>query len=187
MPAGAVEEEATGRTLAWQVEHNGGWRWEVGERPNWTASLANLSVSRDEATGRPTEDHSADGAYVAVLGPTDGFHHWSYTLTASNAFKTIPVTFPVANSFDQAFGQLTQHRRAARRSHPQTTISPANSNDYMNTLEGDPTKKAAAPIAAAADIGCECFCIDAGWYDEPPVGGPASKIGPPRLGASRAV
>ncbi len=167
VPAGAVEEEATGRTLAWQVEHNGGWLWEVGERPNWTASLANLSVSRDEATGRPTEDHSADGAYVAVLGPTDGFHHWSYTLTASNAFKTIPVTFTVANSFDQAFGQLTQHRRAARRSHPQDDNLPVIFNDYMNTLEGDPTEKKLLPlIAAAADVGCECFCIDAGWYDD---------------------
>ena len=170
------------------MEHNGGWLWEVGERPNWTASLANLSVSRDEATGRPTEDHSADGAYVAVLGPTDGFHHWSYTLTASNAFKTIPVTFTVANSFDQAFGQLTQHRRAARRSHPQDDNLPVIFNDYMNTLEGDPTEKKLLPlIAAAADIGCECFCIDAGWYDDTAGWGPASEIGPPRLGASRAV
>jgi alpha-galactosidase len=167
LPAGAVEDRATGRTLAWQVEHNGGWLWEVGERPNWTASLENLSARHDEATGRPTEDRSADGAYVAVLGPTDASHHWSYTLTASNAFTTVPVTFTIGTSFDEAFGQLTQHRRAARRTHPQDNMLPVIFNDYMNTLEGDPTEAKLLPlIDAAADVGCECFCIDAGWYDD---------------------
>jgi alpha-galactosidase len=167
VPAGAIQQASTGRTLAWQVEHNGAWLWEVGERPNWTTLLENLSIQRKDATGRPTEDRSADGAYVAVLGPTDAFHQWSYTLTAAQSFTAVPVTFTIADSFDHAFGQLTQHRRAARRTHPQDSKLPVVFNDYMNTLEGDPTEAKLLPlIHAAADVGCEYFCIDAGWYDD---------------------
>ena len=40
-------------------------------------------------------------------------------------------------------------------------------NDYMNTLMGDPTTAALLPlIDAAAAVGAEYFCIDAGWYAE---------------------
>jgi alpha-galactosidase len=40
-------------------------------------------------------------------------------------------------------------------------------NDYMNTLNGDPTTEKLLPlIDAAADAGAEIFCIDAGWYDD---------------------
>ncbi len=40
-------------------------------------------------------------------------------------------------------------------------------NDYMNTLDGDPTTEKLLPlIAAAAEAGAEVFCIDAGWYDD---------------------
>ncbi len=40
-------------------------------------------------------------------------------------------------------------------------------NDYMNTLNGDPTTERLLPlVAAAADAGAEVFCIDAGWYDD---------------------
>ena len=38
-------------------------------------------------------------------------------------------------------------------------------NDYMNCLYGDPTTEKLIPlIDAAAEAGCEYFCIDAGWY-----------------------
>ena len=31
LPTGAVIDRRTGRACAWQIEHNGGWHWEVGE------------------------------------------------------------------------------------------------------------------------------------------------------------
>ena len=41
-------------------------------------------------------------------------------------------------------------------------------NDYMNTLMGDPTTERLLPlITAAASVGAEYFCVDAGWYAEP--------------------
>jgi alpha-galactosidase len=167
LPAGAVQHRNTGLTLAWQIEHNGPWIWEAGERPNYSGQLDNLPVGEEQAAGPPAESHPADGAYVAVLGPTDALHHWSYTLDAETSFTSIPVTFTVADSFDTAFGRLAAHRRVARRSHPQNDALPVIFNDYMNTLEGDPTEAKLLPlIDAAAEVGCDYFCIDAGWYDD---------------------
>jgi alpha-galactosidase len=167
VPSGAATNRDSGRTLAWQVEHNGGWLWEVGERPSWSARRHTLPVGSAEAAGPPSDDRSDDGAYVAVLGPTDTRHAWSLTVSATQTFTSVPVTFTVAASLDQAFGQLTGHRRLARRHHPQNHSLPVVFNDYMDTLEGDPTEAKLLPlIDAAAAVGCDYFCIDAGWYDD---------------------
>jgi len=167
VPGGAVQNRDTGTTLAWQIEHNGPWLWEAGERPAWSRHLEALPVGSEEAAGPPVEDHTDDGAYVAVLGPTDTLHHWSYTVDAESTFTSVPVTFTVADSFDTAFNHLATHRRVARRSHPQNDALPVIFNDYMDTLEGDPTEAKLLPlIDAAAKVRCEYFCIDAGWYDD---------------------
>jgi len=144
-PAGAVRDRVTGRTLAWQIEHNGGWLAEVGELRN-------------------AQGH---GGYLALLGPTDARHHWSFVVDAEHSFTTVPVTIAVADSFDDAFGRLADHRRAARRDHRQNSTLPVIFNDYMNTLIGDPSEDKLLPlIDAAATVGSEYFCIDAGWYDD---------------------
>jgi alpha-galactosidase len=144
-PAGAVQDRQTGRTLAWQIEHNGGWLAEVGELPV----------------------HQGHGAYLALLGPTDARHHWSYPVDTEHSFSTVPVTVTAADSLDEAFGRLADHRRAARRDHPQNRTLPVIFNDYMNTLVGDPSEQRLLPlIDAAAEVGSEYFCIDAGWYDD---------------------
>ena len=147
-PAGAVRDRVTGRTLAWQIEHNAGWLAEVGEL----------------ASDHHRRSHSA---YLALLGPTDARHHWSFVVDAEHSFTTVPVTIAVADSFDEAFGRLADHRRAARRDHPQNSTLPVIFNDYMNTLKGDPSEDKLLPlIDAAAEVGSEYFCIDAGWYDD---------------------
>jgi alpha-galactosidase len=104
---------------------------------------------------------------VAVLGPTDLQHAWSCTVTEQASFTTVPVSFAAADSLDEAFGRLTDLRRATRRDHPQNTGLPVVFNDYMDTLEGDPTEAKLLPLVdAAAAVGCDYFCIDAGWYDD---------------------
>jgi alpha-galactosidase len=166
VPAGAVQNRSTGRTLAWQVEHNGGWQWQVGERRSSTSS-PEPRVGEAEAAGPPSHDRGDDGVYVAVLGPTDTQHAWSCTVTAQTSFTTVPVGFAAADSLDEAFGRLTDLRRATRRDHPQNATLPVVFNDYMDTLEGDPTEAKLLPLVdAAAAVGCDYFCIDAGWYDD---------------------
>ena len=140
LPAGVLHDTATGQALAWQLEHNGAWRWEVGER--------------------------LDGLYVAAFGPTDADHQWQHTLEPGQEFTTVPVGIAVGtNGFEDAVAALTRYRRAIRR--PDDGQLPVVFNDYMNTINGDPTTEKLLPlIDAAAIAGAEYFCVDAGWYDE---------------------
>jgi alpha-galactosidase len=141
LPVGGVVDRRDGPAWLWQVEHNGAWRWEVGER--------------------------LDGAYLALLGPTDIDHQWQQCLAPGESFTTVPVSVAVSDDgLDGAVTALTAHRRALVRPHPDRSALPVVFNDYMNTLMGDPTTAKLQPlIDAAAAVGAEVFCIDAGWYD----------------------
>ena len=148
LPTGAIVARDDSWAVGWQIEHNGAWHWEVGER--------------------------RDGAYVALLGPTDAEHQWSVDLTAAHPFTTVPVSFAVASGgVDEIMAALTAQRRAlhgaAQRALGRPRLAPAELpvifNDYMNTLMGDPTTARLGPlIDAAAAVGADYFCIDAGWY-----------------------
>jgi len=141
LPVAAVTSARLGAAWAWQVEHNGAWRWEIGE---------------DTASG-----------YLALSGPTDTDHQWTEVLAPGDSFTTVPVALALAPDFREAIAELTAYRRASRRAHPDNTAMPVIFNDYMNTLNGDPTTEKLLPlIDAAARVGAEVFCIDAGWYDD---------------------
>ena len=141
LPTAGLVDRVTGRTWLWQIEHNGPWRWEAGER--------------------------RDGAYVALLGPTDIDHQWQERLAPGGSFETVPVSIAVSgDGLEGAVAALTGHRRALVREHPDRRALPVVFNDYMNTLMGDPTTAKLLPLVdAAAAAGAEVFCIDAGWYD----------------------
>jgi alpha-galactosidase len=143
LPVAALTEAASGRTWLWQIEHNGAWHWEVGDR--------------------------RDGPYVLLLGPTDAESQWQYRLDPRARFSTVPVAVAISASggTPAAFAAMTRYRRALRRPHPDATVLPVVFNDYMNTLMGDPTTQKLLPlVAAAAAVGAETFVIDAGWYDD---------------------
>lgn len=141
LPVAAVSSSRLGAAWAWQIEHNGPWRWEIGE---------------DTASG-----------YLALSGPTDTDHQWVEVLAPGDTFATVPVTVALAADATAAFADLTRYRRLSRRDHPDNTAMPVVFNDYMNTLNGDPTTEKLLPlIDAAAAAGAEIFCIDAGWYDD---------------------
>ncbi|WP_165989696.1 glycoside hydrolase family 36 protein [Streptomyces sp. YIM 98790] len=146
LPTGVLAARDGGWALAWQIEHNGAWHWEVGERRE-------------------------GDSYLALLGPTDAEHQWSETVGGRRTFGTVPVSLAVAaGGPDEALGALTRQRRALRAAHTPPAARdryPVVFNDYMNTLMGDPTTERLLPlIDAAAEAGADCYCIDAGWYDE---------------------
>jgi alpha-galactosidase len=133
--------ETAGLAFAWQIEHNGAWRWELGE--------------------------DLQGGYFTLSGPTDMDSAWTRVLRPGEAFTSVPATVTVGEDFTEAVAALTDFRRAARRPHPDNTAMPVVFNDYMNTLLGDPTTEKLLPlITTAAEVGAEIFCIDAGWYDD---------------------
>ena len=154
VPSGILTTADDGLSLGWQVEHNGAWRVELAER------LA--------ADGRRL-------MALVALGPTDLDHHWLHTLAPGRSFTTVPVALStVAGDWQQAVAGLTAERRRRRvdvlaaRPNPRSDREPfVVFNDYMNTLMGDPTTDKLLPLVdAAAEVGAEVFCIDAGWYDD---------------------
>lgn len=141
LPVAAIVSSAQSLATVWQVEHNGAWRWEVGENEH-------------------------DG-YVALSGPTEIDHDWMTTLAPGSSFVTVPVGVAFGHDLSGALAALTDYRRAMRRPHEDNLTMPVVFNDYMNTLNGDPTTEKLIPLVdAAAQAGAEIFCIDAGWYDD---------------------
>ena len=147
LPMGAAVNRRTGHTLLWQIEHNGAWHWQLGEHMGVGPTIS----------------------YLALLGPTDIEHHWRMTLAPGESFETVPVALAFSNEgLEDAVGKLTQYRRVMRRRHDDHRRLPVIFNDYLNTLNADPTTERLLPlIRAAASAGAEYFCIDAGWYAEP--------------------
>ncbi|WP_345763020.1 alpha-galactosidase [Diaminobutyricibacter sp. McL0608] len=140
LPVAAVSSPRLHATWAWQIEHNGPWRWEIGE---------------DTASG-----------YVALSGPSDTDHQWTKVLEPGATFETVPVAIALGVELTEVIGSLTSYRRSSRRIHPDNSAMPVVFNDYMNTLDGDPTTEKLLPlIDAAGAAGADIFCIDAGWYD----------------------
>ncbi|MFJ8109211.1 glycoside hydrolase family 36 protein [Streptomyces sp. NPDC096132] len=147
LPMGCLEETTTGRALMWQIEHNGSWHAELGDR--------------------------FDDVYLALSGPTDREHQWRRRLAPGETFRTVPAAVAVVDEggFEAALAAMTGHRRAVRRPHPDHHRLPVVFNDFMNSLMGEPTTQALLPlIDAAARAGAEVFCVDAGWYDAEPPG-----------------
>lgn len=140
LPLGILEDQEKGECLAWQIEHNGSWHWEIAEH--------------------------AGMLFLKVTGPTELYAHWYKELASSEHFVSVPVSV-VCKEGDarDAVAQLNGYRRKIRRVNEDNRNMPVIFNDYMNCLWGKPTTEKEIPlIDMAADIGCEYYCIDCGWY-----------------------
>lgn len=144
LPMGAITDAVRGVTVAWQIEHNGSWHWEIG-------------------------DHLT-GIYLTAGGPTDQEHQWRTVLAPGDSFESVPVAVvAVVGGLTEIFAPLTAYRRSIRRPNDDNRNLPIVFNDFMNSLVAEPTEEKLLPvIAAAAAAGCEYFCIDAGWYSDEP-------------------
>ncbi|MCJ1674022.1 alpha-galactosidase [Rathayibacter sp. VKM Ac-2929] len=141
LPLAALRSRRQDVTWLCEVAHNGPWRWEAGEQ--------------------------IGDAYLAASGPTDRDHQWSVLLAPGESFTSVPALVAVGTGLEHAAAALTRAKRSARRAHPDDRRPALVFNDYLNTLGGDPTTAKLLPlIAAAAEVGAEVFCVDAGWYAE---------------------
>lgn len=142
LPLACLRNSSRHTMQFWQIEHNGAWNWELQERAGQLALVVN--------------------------GPDEVNHHWWKSLKPGEEFETVPVAIGcVAGGVDEAFAALTRYRRRIRRKNQDNEKLPIIFNDYMNCLWADPTTEKELPIIdAAAAIGCEYYCIDAGWYTD---------------------
>ncbi|WP_337102644.1 glycoside hydrolase family 36 protein [Paenibacillus sp. YIM B09110] len=142
VPMAFLENTETGRGLVWQIEHNGSWQWELSDMSNML--------------------------YMQASGPSEDEHHWFQNLHPGKRFRSVPVSVGVVDgSLQAAIAAMTQYRRMIRRPSEDNENLPVIFNDYMNCLFGEPTTEALMPlIDAAAETGCEYYCIDCGWYSD---------------------
>ena len=143
LPMGLCRDRETGISYVFEVESSGQWHIEydseIGERLT-----------------------------LALSGPTEQEHGWWLDLRPGRTFTTVPAAFgAVRGDVSQAFGALTEYRRRMRRASEDDRKCSVVFNDYMNCLFGDPTEeKEKKIIDLAADLGCEYYCMDCGWYDK---------------------
>lgn len=139
LPTAVLTNHTMGLSWAFQVEHNGAWLWQIGE--------------------------TTEGPYLALLGPTDEQHQWQLDLEPGTSFSTVPVSVVVEPvNGPPSLAALTAFRRLDLATNRLEKF-PIVFNDYMNTVNGDPSADVLHPlINAAADAGADCFVIDAGWY-----------------------
>ena len=140
LPMAYLENTEVHTGLFWEIDHNGSWHWEIGDQ----------------------NGHF----YLALGGPNETYSHWFKDLKPGESFTTVPAAVGVTDiGFDDAMGTLTDYRRKIRRKNQDNEKLPVIFNDYMNCLWGRPTAAEEYPLVdAAAEAGCEYFCIDAGWY-----------------------
>ncbi|MBQ8967489.1 glycoside hydrolase family 36 protein [Ruminococcus sp.] len=140
IPMGYLENSEVGGAIMWQIEHNGSWHWEISDR----------------------EGH----LYLQLSGPSEIESHWTKELAPGESFRSVYCGIAAAaGGFDEAVAEMTVYRRLIRRKNRDNERLAVIFNDYMNCLWADPTAEKEFPlIDAAAEVGCEYFCIDAGWY-----------------------
>lgn len=142
LPMGMVKDKETGEIYYFQIEHSGSWQVEYGS-------------------------DVGQNLYLALMGPNDESMWWKQ-LRPAMEFTTVPVMFGVCvGTESDAIAQLTGYRRKIRRPNHDDEKCNVVFNDYMNCLMGDPTEeKEKQIIDIAAEIGCEYYCMDCGWYDK---------------------
>lgn len=153
LPMGFFQNVECNTCLAWQIEHNGSWHWEIGEAAIWPSRLGEID---------------SEQLYLLLSGPTENENHWWKCLEPGESFAAAPVAIcAVLGDAQDAIAALTKYRRKIRRPNRDNEQLTVIFNDYMHGLLADPSTDKEIPlIDAAAEAGCECYCIDAGWFSE---------------------
>lgn len=134
--AAAVSDNCT---LMWQIENNGSWQWEIGDIDNTL--------------------------YLKMSGPNEQDNSWYKELLPGESFESVKACISAGDSFDAALGAMTRYRRKIFKNNVPNKKLPVIFNDYMHCLWADPTEEKMIPlIDRAAELGCEYYCMDAGWY-----------------------
>ncbi|MEG0741266.1 MAG: alpha-galactosidase [Clostridia bacterium] len=142
LPMGSLVQP--GHAMTWQIETSASWCWELSDLD--------------------------DQLYLRLSGPSWVEHQFLKKLKPGEHFTSVPcaVAFSKAG-FEGTLRELTKYRRLIRRPNADNAHPSVIFNDYMNCLDGDPTTAKELPlIDAAAEAGCQYYCVDAGWYDDGP-------------------
>ena len=140
LPMGMLRDSSQNITWLWQIEHNGSWEWEIGD---FERKL-----------------------YLGLFGPTSEQGDFYKVIAPGESFVSVPAAVcAVRGDEEKAVQQLTRYRRLIRRFDRDNIELPVIYNDFIALGSSPSTEKDLPLIDAAAELECEVFCIDAGWYD----------------------
>lgn len=133
-----IFENKEGATLV-QIENNGSWHFEVQDFANYV--------------------------YLLASGPNFTSSQWKKILKPGEDFESVHATLSYGKDFEEVIQEITKERRAVRRPHRDNEELPVIFNDYMHALWDTQTTDLIKPLVdLASELGCDEFCIDAGWY-----------------------
>lgn len=129
--------------------------FEIESPDSWVIAVGN---EKSEGT-----DGSLSVTLNAASMLNDGFE---YTLKPGDSYTAVPAVFgKVEGSVNDAVYHLTNYKRSTSLANWKDNTIPVAYNCYMNGIWGSPTEERIVPIIdAAAEMGVELFCIDAGWH-----------------------
>ena len=134
-----LEDCELGKTWFFEILTSGNWYMELGAN----------------------ED---GGLYVEMNGAWNGHDGWRKILQPEESYTTVPAIFgTVDGGVEDAIRERLRYHRSTSRTPD--ILPPVCFNDFMNCLWAMPSREKLLPlIDAAADAGCEAFCIDDGWF-----------------------
>ncbi|MFA5480799.1 MAG: glycoside hydrolase family 36 protein [Bacilli bacterium] len=122
-----------------QVENNGSWHLEI----------ANFLGQ----------------AYLSASGPEFNDNQWIKKLAPGERFESVHATLSFGQDFEETIQEITKARRMMRRDCEDLHQLPVIFNDYMHALWDTQTTDSILPLVdIASKVGCDEFCIDAGWF-----------------------
>lgn len=133
-----IEDMECNKTYIFGIETTGNWYIEIIGNPNGTLGVeVNSAFCYND--------------------------NWYLNLESGKEYTASPCFYgEVCGGFEEAVRALTDYRRKTSKACLKEI--PVCFNDYMNCLWGRPeTHKLVPLIDKAAEVGCEVFCIDAGW------------------------
>lgn len=122
-----------------QIENNGSWHLEIGD--------------------------FIGQAYLSASGPEFNDNQWLKVLKPNESFESVHASLSFGEDFEKVIQEITKARRMMRRHSKDLESLPVIFNDYMHALWDTQTRETILPLVdIAASVGCEEFCIDAGWF-----------------------
>ena len=139
LPMLVLENKRRNSATLIQVENNGSWHIELGDY--------------------------AGQMYLSASGPEFNDNQWLKVLKPNDSFESVHATLSFGKDFEEAIQEITKARRMMRRPSDDLKHLPVIFNDYMHALWDTQTTETILPLVdIAASVGCEEFCIDAGWF-----------------------
>ena len=82
---GAVENTERNAVYLWQIENNGSWQWEIGDK--------------------------SEMLYLKLSGPEAQENSWYKELIPGESFESVKAAVTLGNDFNAALCNLTKYRR----------------------------------------------------------------------------